>query len=272
LTSGRRWERIGKEVEMPTDTNHGFYLRDEDDPEIRAYFKYVNPLRPEHSSAYSFGIERAAVVLAQEIGLPAPDVHLEEVDGHQGLVSLLVPGNAWEHLSDDTIRALTFADRDEWTSYMVFDVLVANHDRHPRNVLVQWNPPLRRLAIEGEQAALWLIDYGWAGLWPVFKFGPNLGAADLEDIPEDADLRADLVPYLRNNLPPKIRTSFAPRGTEEREQALAKVRRITNDAIQEAVMEIPDTYFSARAADLTSSFLAARLARIDTLINTVFPQ
>lgn len=184
---------------------------------------------------------------------------------------MLVPGNSWESLSDDTIRAIAFADREAWGTYMTFDVLMANHDRHSENLYVEWNPPLRRRPIEGEQAALWLIDHGWSGLWPVFKFGEHLSYRDLEQISPDADVRPDYAQAIRNTSPPQYRLRFPLLDSEERAQAIANVRRITDDAIEEAIAEVPDLYMSARAKQITGDLLRGRLARIDTLVDTVFP-
>lgn len=270
LSSGRRWEPIST-VGVPGGTNNGFWVIDHDDPTIRARFKYLNPTKPNQSSLYSFGIERVASVLALDLGLPIPEVYLDEVEGKPGLISIRVPGNPWDTLDDETFRNVILADRNEWTTYMAFDVLVANHDRHGGNIFVEWNPPLRRRPVDGDQIALWLIDFGWSGLWPVYKFGGGLGHRDLEAVSANADLRTDYMHGIRIASPPDYRRRCALKNSDEREQALAIVRRITDDAIDKAVAEVPETYMTARAADLTRAFLRGRLARVDTLMEQVFP-
>lgn len=252
-------------------TNYGWNVRDADDPSVLAYCKRVRPDKPLTSSLYSFGVERAVTELAREIAFPVPEVHLEEVEGEPGLVSLLVPGHAWYHLDDDTERSLRFVDRADWGAYMVFDLLVGNHDRHAKNIFVEWNPPGHKPE-DGEHAVVWLIDYGWSGLWPVYKFGPNLGMSDLLNVNEDADLM-DVYRYaIRNSAPPRYRTAFPMKGTPEREEAIARVRRITDELIDEVLDDVPATYIAEPARDLTSAWLRGRLARIVTLVDAVYPQ
>jgi hypothetical protein len=156
---------------VPTATNKGYHVWDTNDHNVRGYFKYPDPAKPDNSSLYSLGIERVACVLAQSIDLPTSDVYLEQVGGETGIVATKVPGNMWSAIDEEQFDHVVFADRDKWTSYLAFDVLMANHDRHGGNIFVEWNSPLRRRPVDGEQCALWLIDYGWSGLWPVYKFG-----------------------------------------------------------------------------------------------------
>lgn len=220
---------------------------------------------------YSLGIERVACVLAQEIDLPVPDVYIELVDGEDGIVSTLVPGNPWAMVDDEQFDHVTMADRDQWTVYAAFDVLLANHDRHDENIFVHWNDPLRRKPVEGEQCALWLIDFGWSGLWPVYKFGENLRPGDLENLSPDADVRNEFAQGIRVNTPPRFRRGVALRGTEERAEALEILRGITDDAVREAVDDVRGSYMTERASDLTTAFICGRLDRIDTLMSSVYP-
>ena len=252
-------------------TNLAFWVLDEDEPEVRARFKWVNPRKPFKSSLYSFGAEYVSTTLARQLDLPTAEIYLEEIDGDTGLVSLRVPGVPWSVLSHDTIRAATFVDKKAWPRYMVFDVLVANHDRTPDNLFVEWDPPLRRPLSQGEQATLWLIDYGFSCLWPVYKFGENLSLGDIQGISPDADLRTEFTQALRNNAPPQYYMRFPFRGSTERAQAIEFVRRITEDDIEQAVAKVPKTYMTKQEAELTAAFLRGRLARIDTLVDTVFP-
>jgi hypothetical protein len=223
------------------------------------------------SSLYSLAIERVACVLASKIELPVCEDYLEEVNGELGVVSLKVPGNPWGALDDDTIDNVVFVDRERWTLYMSFDVLMANVDRHPDNIFVEWDPPSRREVVRGEQCALWLIDFGWSGLWPVYKFGSGLGPSNLHEIDPAADLTDAFCNSLRNAMPVPYRRRFALRGSDERKEALEIIRQISEDDIDAAVQEVPEAYMTTQAANLTSEFLKQRLARIDSLVDQVFP-
>lgn len=251
-----------------TRTNLGYYVLDEDEPEVRGWFKSVNPKQPLKSSLYSFGVERAVGVLAQMIDLPVPDIYLETVDGTDGLVATLVPGKPWELHAEDTLANLTWLDREAWTRYVAFDVFAANLDRHSHNIFVEQHSVAGADAVE---ARLSLIDYGWCGLWPVYKFGDQLGPRDLLQISQDADIRDEWKHEIRKAMPPRLRNGIAYRGTPERAEALESLRRITDADIAEAVYEIPDLYMTQAARELTAAFLIARLDRIDTLMESVFP-
>jgi hypothetical protein len=270
LTSGRPWERIAN-ADVPTATNKGYQVWDADDHDVRGYFKYPDLSKPNKSSLYSLGIERVAFVLAQKLDLPVAEIYLEDVGGETGIVSTKVPGNLWSAIDEDQFNHVTLADSDRYTLYLAFDVLVANHDRHDGNIFVEWNAPLRRRPVEGEQCALWLIDYGWSGLWPVYKFGKNLGAADLENMSPSADLEREFVQAIFYNTPVQIRQRVALRGSDERREALEILRGITDDDIEAAVDDVRGTYMTERAAEITSEFLRGRLARVDTLMDVVFP-
>jgi hypothetical protein len=266
LVNGRAWEQVGVET---VRTNRSFAVVDQNDPTTRGFFKYVNAANPAWSSLYSLAMERVAHTLGQALAIPIPETYLETVDGHVGVITLKVPGTVWEHVSDDTLRRATFADAAMWPTYAAFDVFLGNTDRHSENIHVEWNPPLRRIPGDDEQCALWMLDYGAAGLWPVHKFDEAWDHSRLEQVPADADI-AD-VHALRNNMPVAFRRRLVHRGSEEREQVLANFQGITEDRIEAAVNEIPRQYMTAAAAELTKQFLSGRLTRLGTLLDTVFP-
>ena len=270
MSSGRTWDVI-ETAPRPNETNHGTWIKAQDDGSVRAWFKWVNSLKQQTSSLYSFGIERVATMLAMSVGIPVPDVHLEEACGHDGLVSIAVPGNAWYHLDDETFDNVIFVDRDMWTTYMAFDIFVANSDRHYRNIFVEWNPPLRRKPVDGEQCGLWMLDYGFSGLWPVQKFDELAIAANLENLDPDADLTQKVTNSSRNVTPFQYRRAFALRGSEEREAAVRTICQITDADIDDAVAEVPALYMTDGAKTLTAAFLQSRLARLGTLVDTAFP-
>jgi hypothetical protein len=127
VESGRNWERIiGRE---DAGVNRGYWVRDRDEPDSRAYFKYVNQAQPDRSSLYSLAMERVAYRLGDSIGVPISETYLEELDGELGVLSLRVSGDAWGTIDDEVIRSLTFGDRDRWPVYMAFDVFFGNLDR-----------------------------------------------------------------------------------------------------------------------------------------------
>lgn len=271
LESGRQWAQIQQVA--PDATNRGYWVQDPADPRVRAYFKYLNPMKPLVSGMYSLGVERVAYSLAEDIAIPVPETYLEELQGEHGVVVLRAPGSLWYTVEGDLVdRSLTFADRDMWTLYMAFDVLLGNFDRHSRNIFVEWDPPTRRKPVEGEQCVLHLIDFGWAGLWPPYKFGANLRAADLEQLDPRADVLDEYVTAMRNNMPPGYRTQFAFRGTEERTEVVEILSGISDDAIESAVQEVPDVYMTPAARDLTVELLCGRRDRLDSLLDVVFPQ
>ena len=199
--------------------------------------------------------DRAGRDHACDVGrIPVPDVHLEEACGHDGLVSIAVPGNAWYHLDDETFDNVIFVDRDMWTTYMAFDIFVANSDRHDRNIFVEWNPPLRRKPVDGEQCGLWMLDYGFSGLWPVQKFDELAIAANLENLDPDADLTQKVTNSSRNVTPFQYRRAFALRGSEEREAAVRTICQITDADIDDAVAEVPSAVHDRRSEDAHSGF------------------
>jgi hypothetical protein len=65
--------------------------------------------------------------------------------------------------------------------------------------------------------------------------------------------------------------AFPPVGDAARKTLVEKLRQISEDDIRDAVLEVPETYITKRAAALTIELLISRLARVDNLLDTVLP-
>jgi hypothetical protein len=269
LTSGRPWERLRPDEATPVSAtkgiNESIWLRDSSSGMATAHFKY--PSSAPNTSPYSLGIERVAYSLATDLNLPVAETYLESFDGHTGVLTIRVPGDPWEARKTEIREAKpTFLDRERWPLYVGFDLLLANPDRHTRNVCVEWDPP-GAAEIDGEVCTTWLIDYGLGGLWPGAKFG----AATLADVDPDADYTPEFLDYAKKQLLAAFRNTLPPPGDADRAKVVEDLRRIEEDRIREAVREVPSAYMTSTEATLTIELLSRRLGRIDTLLDTVFP-
>jgi hypothetical protein len=270
VVSGRDWERVDPQPVLQTRTNNLCLVRDRAEPSVVAYFKWPKK-GSKHSSPYSIGVDRVGYELAALLSLPVPATYLEEFEGNHGLVSIRVPrAQAWSAVAESTIRRATFTSRDAWPTLLALDVLLGNPDRNPDSILLQIEETERDGATHCECASTF-IDYGHSALWPPWKFEASRTGADLLKADADAALRTDVKAEFRGILPQRLRTSFPLHGTPQRAWVVETVRQITHDAIQDAVGNVSNAYFSAKAADLTVRWIDGRLGRLDTLVDEVFP-
>ena len=220
---------------------------------------------------YSIGLERLAYVLGDGLGLPIPTTYLEECEGQRGCAQLLVPAPAWKHVvaGIPTMWNGEFLNRDVWPLGVVFDIWLANPDRHDRNILVQPDPPETRPAI-ATRSRTWLIDHGNACLWPPGKFGTygNISSIRLR---ADGSMKPHLDKEIGISMPKEISESFTSLAAGARQPFLDRITAITDDEIASAVGEVPSHYFSSGARDLTIDLLTARRDQIGTLSEEVFP-
>lgn len=270
LRSGRTWRRIEPQPALTKGVNRTFKVEDEDDTPTVGYFKYLKPTSP-HSSMYSFGAERVSVRLGIDLGLPIREAYLETIDGHAGIVSLEAPGVAWFDFDQTLLPQVTFVNEHLWPTCIVFDVWVANIDRHAQNIFIESDPPQRRPE-HGDACATWLIDHGHSCLWPLWKWD-GVSATDTVDSidPDTLALRTEHAQRLRNHMPAEYRMAFPLRFDQRRKQAIDAISRISDHQIEGLVAEIPVEYMSTRAAESTVRLLKARRDVIDSLVTGVFP-
>jgi hypothetical protein len=271
VTSGRSWERVDPQPVILQRTNNLCLVRDRAEPDVVAYFKWPKA-GSLHSSAYSIGVERVGYELASLLSLPVPATYLEEFEGNDGVVSIQVPGaQAWGAVSENLLRGATFTNRDRWAILLGLDVLLGHPDRNPDNILLQIE---REESGRGEAryaCTTSFIDYGHSALWPPWKFEPNRTAADLLKTGADEPLTTVCKAEFRGVLPRQVRAAFPLRNTDDRAPIVETLRQITHDAIQVAVGNVSDAYFTADAADLTVRWIDGRLGRLATLVDEVFP-
>lgn len=269
LESGHTWQRIDPQPVFEQGVNRCFKVERTDDPSQLGYFKYPDLTSP-HSSMYSLGAERAAVRLAEELGVAVRPTHLEVIEHQRGLLSIEAPGVAWADFDADLFDQVTFVDKDLWARYVVVDIWLANIDRHPGNLFVEADPPQRRPE-DGDACALWLIDFGHSGLWPLWKWtNPPNSLADITQA-ETLVLAPRYVNHLRSQMPPQYRMAFPRPFDDRRGQAIDFVRRIPDHQIEGALREIPTDYMNAHAVEQTFRLLAARRDHIDSLVSDIFP-
>lgn len=270
VISGRKWERVDPQPVILQRTNNLCLVRDPDEPGVIAYFKWPKS-GSKHSSAYSIGVDRVGYELASLLSLPVPAAYLEEFEGNHGLVSVRVPrAQAWSAVSETVLRRANFTNREDWPVLLALDVLLGHPDRNPDNILLQVEEKDRQGATHHECTTTF-IDYGHSVLWPPWKFESSRTAADLLKTDANEPLTVAVKEEFRGVLPRQIRTSFPLRDTDERARVVETVRRITHDAIQDAVGNVSSEYFIADAADLTIRWIDGRLGRLGTLVDEVFP-
>src|ERR1043165_4796709 len=91
VLSGRAWKRADPQPTLPRSVNETILVFDENEPDMRAFFKRPVVGSP-WGSPYSIGVERVYYELARLLEVPVCDTYLEQVEGHSGLISIRAPG------------------------------------------------------------------------------------------------------------------------------------------------------------------------------------
>jgi len=218
---------------------------------------------------YSIGMERVAYLLACELGLPVPWVHLEDVDGYPSSVQeRILNSRSLLQLGSAPMMASEIRNRDIWPLAALFDVWMANTDRRAVNLLMETHPR-GSAATAAKGCSCWLIDHGQCGLWPADK----LPGRRPEQIPDDAGqiegaaLRREGELAIAERMDPRYRMSLKHTQGPARTALLDQVRGVGDDAIEQAVRGVPAGYISKGQADATVAFLKGRRDALDTVLD-----
>ncbi len=220
--------------------------------------------RPEFLAAemYSIGMERVCFTLASMLGLPVPETWLETVDGHPSSVQRRIPhARSWLQLQ--ALMKSNIENADLMPLAALFDVWTANLDRRNVNLLFE---PVPSGATPGKAhgSRMWLIDHGQCGLWPAVKFDL---ARRPEEFPKVSEVSATLEPraeaVIGALMPPEYRMALKNTQGDARQSLLDRIHHIKDDALQNAVTEVPEEYIAADRADATLAFLKARRDALD---------
>lgn len=239
-------------------------MRAQDDSSILAIVK-----RPKsehaHTENYSIGMERVAYVLGTQLGLPIPDTWLDEVDGHPSSVQRRIPhARSWRQLG--AAMRSNIKNADLWPLAALFDVWTGNTDRRDVNLLFE---PIPSGATPGmaRGSSMWLIDHGQCGLWPADKFGrdPAAIADDPAVVSEHLIERGEQV--IGALMPAEYRGSLKQTLGDARTVLLDRIRGIGDDAIESAVQEVPEEFFSPGRAAASVAYLKARRGVLDTVLD-----
>ena len=270
LTSGEEWEDDPQNnVHTPDGRSELLHVRAKANPQRRALAK--RPAAAYATEIYGNGMERVAYTLGSALGLPIPGTYLEEVLGHPSTVQDRVPNARTHHqVGTAPMMASNVTNLQSIGGLAVlFDIWMANTDRHANNLLYE---PMPDGAKPGKAigSKLWLIDHGQCGLFPAWKWDAN---RDPHDIPLDiADVRGELIPAaedkIRSLMPKMYRQAFVLLDDAARQPLLDAIRNVEDDAIDQAVNEIPAAYFTTQQATTTASFLKARRDVIDKVVTT----
>jgi hypothetical protein len=240
----------------------------EGDPGLRVIAKR-RPANVDPVEIYSIGIERVAYVLADGLGLPTPAVHLEEVDGYASSVQTrILKSRSLRQLGGAPAMAGEIRNRDIWPLAAMFDVWTANTDRREVNLLFETYPPGCEPA-SSKGCVCWLIDHGQCGLWPADKFPGRRG----EQVPDDpaqiqgTGLRREGEVAIAERMDPEYRMSLKHTQGHARTRLLDQIRGVEDDAIEQAVQEVPASYMTKGQADATIALLKARRDALDTVLN-----
>jgi hypothetical protein len=271
LESGRNWiEDPEGNFRAEPGVNELRWLRDDDERSVKAIFKTLRS-GVGAEALYSFAVERTFYVLADELGLAVPATYLERFDGQWGCVQIRVNGLTWLTAPSCPMLLEGVENADTWPRSVVFDLLMANYDRHPRNLLVEPLPPGTKPAL-GHRSQTWLIDNGHCGLWWPSKFNAALQPSELERVSVgNGRMSPQMEARLREYMPEEYRGSFANLDRASRQDVLEDVAQITDDQILAALHQIPRRYLSTRARDLTVGLLRARRDDLAALAEEVFP-
>jgi hypothetical protein len=249
------------------------WVRSRGDSRVAALVKWAHAPGAE----YSIGMERLAYQLGTAIGLPVPITYLEDYEGKAASVQLRVKHpKQFDQAQASPLLWNGIEDRESWPLGVAFDLWVANLDRRAPNILIEPIPP-EKLAQVATAGRTWFIDNGLGGLWYPQKVDPSLGnqivsvdRLTMRQVKGGA-ITADASDRLRGRMPIEYRRSFSDRDPAHRRAFLDQIGAIPDDLLEAAVREVPDRYFSDRAAEMTLAFLRGRRDTIYTLSSDVFP-
>lgn len=242
-------------------------LRDRSDHAIRAIAK-----RPNDQSAheiYSIGMERVAYTLARALDLPVMETFLEEYQGQPHSIQLRIPNSrSWIQAGSAPMMTTDIQNLAVYAKAALFDIWMANTDRRDVNLLFEPMPPGTTPG-KATSCRLWLIDHGQCGLWPADKF-VGLQAHAIPDSPSgmDGEIRPEAEGRIAGLMPVEYRMALRNCQGPDRDQLLDAVRSVGDDAIQHAVMEVPDAYLSNGQREATVAFLQSRLSRLGSVLET----
>jgi hypothetical protein len=244
------------------------WVRDENDHGVRARFTWASDRR-NLTLMYAVAVERIAYVLADELGLPVPITHLDTFGGQPGAAQIFVPGPTWNQAEHANLGLRhNVVNRDVWPLAVLFDIWLANTDRHERNIMLSPEPP-NVLPGVANASTSWLIDHERCGLWPPQKFGvTQVGQVA---IPPDGKMPDAVESMIVQVMPASYIDAFATLDAAAREPHLDRIRRFPEDSISAAVEEVPRNYISRRGQELTMQLLIARRDNIANLASAVLP-
>ncbi len=230
---------------------------------------------------YALGMERVAYRLGTTIGLRVPVVWLERINGQPGaLVERVIEGRDIEMASSCVMLMSDVTDAETWPLAVTFDIWLANVDRQPRNVVVE-PLPIGRPAKHAVQCRTWWVDHGFTGLMPPPKFGSQFKGSAPENVDIGTGSMVDPTLWkkpgqqvgligeqvVRERMPDQLRNRFLALDAPERERLLDQIRAMHDDAIDDAVQEVPGTFMTGPQADLTARLLKLRRDSIDALVS-----
>lgn len=260
LVSGLTWEAdpdAATQIASPGRTK-ALWLRSAECPHRHAFFKTVRPGRAEPFEMYSMGMERVAYALASLLGLPVPPVFLESYEGEPGaLITKLSEIRDGRNAGACPMLRTTIENQADWPLMVLFDVWIGNVDRHAANLAYQAMPQGTRVQ-SAVRSRTWLIDHGFAGLFPPAKFGPGYRGKDPATVilGERGQMDPDVEKRLLGVMPPEYRKAFTHSGS--RDALLDRIRMIEDDPIDGVLADIPAEYMSSKQAALTAEMLKRR--------------
>jgi hypothetical protein len=270
VVSGRAWEEFpGQHHLQGVGSTPKLWLRDADRRSTQAVFKYAND-EADRNEMYALGFERVAYRLAEVLGLPVPDTHLESFDGHRGVIQVMRPNIEWSRNWNQAKQLAMFAtieNEDLWPLCVAFDLWIANVDRAPRNLVFEPVPPDKKPTLAASCVSV-LPDHGHAGLHPPGKFG----VGDVAQVAFDACGRTihDANVRLRELMPDEYVESFTQASAADVRAVLDQIRAVPDDAIRAACQDVASPYFNAQTRNATFGLLKARRDAVDTLAAEVF--
>ena len=225
------------------------------DPERRVLAKFVQA----PGTTYSLGMERVGYTLGVHLGLPIPETQLAVIDGRPASVQRLIRfARTFRSLKSAPMMGEDIVNADVFARAGVFDIWMANTDRRDANFLFEALPP-GKMPAHATSCQCWLIDHGQCGLWPANKF-EGRDPADIPNSETDAGYVlwdraeqriAELMPVTYRKA---LRTGLA----SKRQLLLDGIHGVTNDVIEHAVSEVPESFFTRGQAQATVAFLQDR--------------
>jgi hypothetical protein len=270
LQSGLTWER---DPDVPGLASNGRsllrWLRSVEQPVRRVLFKTPDPKRSDvhPNELYCCGMERVTYRFGEMLGLPVPEVWLERVDREDGcLCRHIVDGRDLPNCGK-AIVMLGNIENDARALGVAFDLWLANVDRRAANLMFEPMPPGTR-AVAAQSSKMWLIDNGCGGLFPPRKFGAPDAKAPPESVDVGSgDMHDDWERLARVQMPPIYKNAFLS-DVDAQQQAVDRVRGITDDAIETVLHEITEPYMNGQQIDKTVKLLKLRRDRLETLVSS----